>query len=252
MKSSTEQNHFSCLVRLNSKDRINGTTTDFRVRLGNEFKNRNVKRIVISSVNFPNFQYNINANTNTLTINSTTEGTQNIVINQGQYSANQLITSLDTAINVAFTDTYTLTLNARTSGITVTNTTANTFTITPASSMATILGFSTAQAPATTQTGIHVRLNGLTQAYVRSNYLAIGNLHGSEQRERDYLSTVQVREPYGSYVYYEAPYSDISSIDYIRPRKVDNDIDIALLDQNEQVIDLHGYDIDLELIVYYR
>lgn len=259
-KRAAEFSHFAHLLRINSKDRnnTNDTTTNFKVSIGPEVRQYNVSRIVLSQVNFPNFSYNINAHNKTLRLTTGTDGVVEYSNAEGQYTLSQLITSLETGFNALLTNNLTITQNANTQVLSFAIDGSDTIALSsvgtaPTSTMSPYLGIlSDVGAGATAVGPSSVRLNGLTQVFIKSNRLAKQNLSSGDGQTRDYLTSIQIPVDFGQFVYHELRDSELASINYQRSRKLDSEIDIELLDQNEQSLDLQGYDVDLQFIIYYR
>ena len=252
----TEQTHSSVIVRINSKDRTStsNSSTDFKVALGKEISDHNVKRVVLRSLNMPNFQYNVNSNNNRIQIESGTDGVVQIQVAEGQYKTSELITLLEGLFNASFTNNLTITQNSINQLLTFSIDGGDTIRLfAPDSTNNTLntnLGITTTTALASTHDGNRmVRLNGLTLCHVESSELANSNYH-SDQRNENFLATVQVVNEFGTYLYYEPSFSEINSINYPSHRKF-HSIDIRLLDQDLNVIDIHNYNVEIEIIFYY-
>ena len=252
----TEQTHSSVVVRINSRDRTNqnDSTTNFKVSLGKEISDHSVKRVVLRSLNMPNFQYNVNSNNNRIQIESGTDGVVQIQVAEGQYKTSELITLLEGLFNASFTNNLTITQNSINQLLTFSIDNGDTIRLFQPDStnntLNTNLGITTTTALASTHDGNRmVRLNGLTLCHVESSELANSNYH-SDQRNENFLATVQVVNEFGTYLYYEPSFSEINSINYPSHRKF-HSIDIRLLDQDLNVIDIHNYNVEIEIIFYY-
>jgi hypothetical protein len=252
----TEQTHSSVIVRINSKDRTStsNSSTDFKVALGKEISDHNVKRVVLRSLNMPNFQYNVNSNNNRIQIESGADGVVSIQVAEGQYKTSELITLLEGLFNASFTNNLTITQNSINQLLTFSIDNGDTIRLFAPdetnNTLNTNLGITTTTALASTHDGNRmVRLNGLTLCHVESSELANSNYH-SDQRNENFLATVQVVNEFGTYLYYEPSFSEINSINYPSHRKF-HSIDIRLLDQDLNVIDIHNYNVEIEIIFYY-
>jgi len=252
----TEQTHSSVVVRINSRDRTNqnDSTTNFKVSLGKEISDHNVKRVVLRSLNMPNFQYNVNSNNNRITIESGTDGPQTVTVAIGQYKTSELISLLEMLFTGAFTNSLTITQNSISQLLTFSIDNGDTIRLfEPDQANNTLnysLGITTTTALASTHDSDRMpRLNGLTLCHVESSELANSNYH-SNQRNENFLATVQVTNEFSTYLYYEPSFSEINSINFSSHRKF-HSIDIKLLDQDLNVIDIHDYDVEIEIILYY-
>lgn len=249
----TEFNHDSLLISLNSRNRVRGTTTDFICHLGPEVRNYNFKRLVVKSVNFPNLQYNINSNNNVLRIVTDVDGVLTYNIPVGQYNITQLNNNLNSGLSALATNTITVSLGTTSNLLSVAIDVGTVQVLSDAvSTAAATLGFTQNSAVAASVTADRIiRLNGLTQVYIRSNALSVDNLHSSDGQAKSYLTSIQIREAFGSYVYYEPQFSEMASVNFKNRIKLDSDIDIQLLDQDENVLDIGTHDVDIELVGYY-
>ena len=252
----TEQTHSSVILRINSRDRTStsNSSTDFTIPLGKEISDHNVKRVVLRSLNMPNFQYNLNSNNNRITIESGTDGAQTVTIAVGQYKTSELISLLEMLFSGVFTNNLTITQNSISQLLTFSIDNGDTIRLFEPdqvnNTLNNNLGIVNTTGLATTHDGNRMpRLNGLTLCHVESSELANSNYH-SNQRNENFLATVQVVNEFGTYLYYEPAFSEINSINYPSHRKF-HTIDIRLLDQDLNVIDIHDYDVEIEVIFYY-
>ena len=174
----TEQPHSSVVVRINSRDRTNqnDSTTNFKVALGKEISDHSVKRVVLRSLNMPNFQYNVNSNNNRIQIESGADGVVQIQIAQGQYKTSELITLIEGLFNASFTNNLTITQNSINQLLTFSIDNGDTIRLfAPDSTNNTLnnnLGITTTTALASTHDSDRMpRLNGLTLCHIESSEL---------------------------------------------------------------------------------
>jgi hypothetical protein len=202
----------------------------------------------------PNFQYNVNSNNNRIQIESGADGVVSIQVAEGQYKTSELITLLEGLFNASFTNNLTITQNSINQLLTFSIDNGDTIRLFAPdetnNTLNTNLGITTTTALASTHDGDRmVRLNGLTLCHVESSELANSNYH-SNQRNENFLATVQVESEFGQYLYYQSDFAEQNSVNYSSHRKF-HSIDIRLLDQDLNVINIHDYDVELEIILYY-
>lgn len=107
------------VLLINSKDRIQGDSNQFSITLPAPYNN--VRAIELLSAYIPNTVYNINSSNNTIIFN---EGGSNLTatLTVGAYSIYDLITELETQLDAAGANTYTVTYNVKTFRLTITST----------------------------------------------------------------------------------------------------------------------------------
>lgn len=109
----------SKLLVINSKDRINGTSTNFEILFRqylNNDHNAQPKHIKLVGCQFSNCIYNVNSNNNRITFFETTGTSQTVTLTPGIYTGSTLLTALTTAMTAASTvsNTYTGTYSSTT------------------------------------------------------------------------------------------------------------------------------------------
>ena len=243
----------SFILRVNSNDRLlqSQPTTNFTIGLGQEVKNHNVKRIVLRSVSFGNFEYNINTKNQVLTLATGVDGVVSQTIPVGQYILSDLITRIQNIFNPALTNTLTITQDPNTYILTFAISGGDTIQVDSSSTMAPFLGYTATSPLASSVVAQRVpRLNGLTSCFIRSTHLSKGQYHDN-RRDKDILTSIQVASDFGQYVYWESFQAELASVNYPRARKLDSTLDFQFLDQNLREIELNGHNIDIELICYF-
>ena len=105
-------------ILINSKDRIVGTSNDFRIEIQ---QLKNVNKVELLSVSIPNTIYNVSTGNNTIIFN---EGSSDLtaILNSGAYDIYELMTQLDTSMNSVSTATYVSSYNPVTFRLTITST----------------------------------------------------------------------------------------------------------------------------------
>lgn len=254
----TELTHETHLVRINSIDRNRSTdsTTDFTVSMGPSARQHNVSRIVLSRIVFPNFMYNINTTNYTFRFTNDVDGALSVTLPVGQYKITELISALQTAINLLLTNVLTITQEALTDKLIFTmdiGTMAFSSVETdPLNVMAPYLGLTLDSGASTVTTfDSMTRLNGLTQCFIHSNRLSKQNSSSSDGFGNDTFCSIPIVEPFGNFVYWTNTNHELASVNYISPRKLDSEIDIQLRDQNNQLIEIGGHHVDLTFKIYF-
>ena len=97
-------------ILINSKDRIVGTSNDFRLEIQ---QLKNVNKVELLSVSIPNTIYNVSTGNNTIIFN---EGSSDLtaILNSGAYDIYELMTQLDSSMNSVSTATYVSSYNSAT------------------------------------------------------------------------------------------------------------------------------------------
>jgi len=255
-QANLEQRHRSFILKINSSHRsnVNDRTTDFKVQLGKEVSNFKISRIVLRSLNFLNTQYNINQFNNVLELITGVDGLVSRTITPGQYNLTALIAELQTSFNSVLTNNLTIVQNPiqNTLNFSIDGGDTIQFSSQNSSTMNSVLGITTQEAAATTITTQQTpRLNGLTSVILESQALAPANYH-SNGRNRNFLTSIQLASDYGTFSNWENFQAELASHNYAKPRKLDSTIDITLRDQDENIVDIQGQDIELELILYHE
>ncbi len=91
------------LLLLHSKDRINGTSTNFTLQLPEAITN--VSSIELMSVSIPATVYNVDSSNNTFYfIDGGVD--KSVTLDSGSYSSESIITALETETNAVGVNTY--------------------------------------------------------------------------------------------------------------------------------------------------
>mgnify|MGYP005867437537 CR=1 FL=1 len=139
---------------INSTDRYDGTSTNFKLDMRNSYKVKNVKLL---HCRIPVTWHNIDSYNNTILFN---EGGSNLTatLTQGSYNISDLQTEIETQMDSAGADIYTVTYDKKTMKITISST--GTFSLlfgTSSSEIYEILGFDNIDtSTASSQTGNNV------------------------------------------------------------------------------------------------
>lgn len=196
-------------------------------------------RLVIGLTNLtmPNSMYNIVDGKNTITINST-----DYTITAGNYSADDLVTALNTQItaigSVSFDDidnVFTFTFHSS--------------AVINASTMERQLGL-TGQLPTSSLTSYTATnicdLGGTTNIYIRIRNLTMNNLD-SRGRTNNIIASIVNNTNYGGYIFFQPP----EILYYQITEQTIGHLDVELTDQEGELIDLNGANFNITLTVHY-
>ena len=86
------------IIVINSRDKISGTNSNFRVQFQDSIS-QEVLKILVKDVFVPNQFYNVDADNNTLDLNQNSLGLVQAIVTPGQYNIDELIVALKTAID---------------------------------------------------------------------------------------------------------------------------------------------------------
>ncbi len=109
------------IIVINSRDKISGTNSNFRVQIQDSIS-QEVLKILVKDVFVPNQFYNVDADNNTLDLNQNSLGLVQAVVTPGQYNIDELIVALKTAIDAVLIDgaVVAITKNTNTNQLTFT------------------------------------------------------------------------------------------------------------------------------------
>lgn len=241
------------LVVINSKYRTTDSrsTSDFTYSIGQSIE---VSRIAIKSISIPHLQYNINATNNRLRV-LYASSFEDISIPYGQYDIAQLMSALQTAFSTAFNESITIAQDTLTSKLTITTTSiqikiSTDLTVSPLSK---VLGFGTSDLPdfdTVVESPYLHNLSGLKNYYVSSRILSQGyNGLFRNGIQIPLITNVPINQPYGFTVHYDSQDIMLNMKSYNRPQNIQL-IDIKILDEDLNVVDLNGADVEIVLKIY--
>lgn len=237
---------------INSKDRLNPlteTTSDFTFSFNRN--NSRITEIILESIQIPFSFYVINSSNNVITFNS---GAIVATIAPGNYNSSSLSLELKNKINTAFGDTNTtVTYSSSTFKLTITRTTSfviDSFVTIPASTLSKTIGFRISSVSGTTAIGdTAINISGPNYLLIYSKFLARPIFRKTlyvNDNYQDVLIAVPVNTSQGNIITMNPNIPirlsykfNISSSDII---------DIQIRDENENIINLNGLDIALQLV----
>jgi hypothetical protein len=99
------------LIVINSKDRQNGTNSDFTISI-TDSETQQIQKILVKDCFIPNLFYNINNNNNRLVFSQNGLPNITLILRAGQYTLSQFITELETNFNGALINGTTLAITS--------------------------------------------------------------------------------------------------------------------------------------------
>lgn len=226
------------------------STSDFTYNIGSSIE---TDYVTIKSVSIPHIEYNINPFKNKLRISS--GGVDyDLTIPIGQYDVSQLITQLQIQIVATLGGTCVITLDPITQklnfqasvGIKISRDKT-------VSSLSKYLGifYGTGYYPTIDSTDFDAQglpvLQGPNNYYLASNVLSQGfsSILTNGQRV-PIIMPVPVTVEYGQIQQYESNDTELNTKQFSRPQNIQN-IDIKIYDDDLNVVDLHGQDVEVIL-----
>ena len=232
------------------------STTDFTYSIGSALE---VYAVAIKSVSIPNVQYNINKTNNTLCIYKNSNSIQTITIPEGQYDIESFIDALQTHISLAISDTVTITHSCLTGKLTIAMESSSIkFSIDPILSplskgigLGSAVGkfYPTIESLSMTCPNLH-NLAGLKNYYLSSRVLSQGfNGVFKNGINIPLVMNIPVDVPYGVCEHYDPQDIQLNLKRFNREQNIQW-IDIKIVDEDLNVVDLHGSDIEIVIKIY--
>lgn len=284
-RGSNKGAQFTKLLRINSSNRVNPTTTtdtNFDIDLGPNLQL--AKQISILAVEFPNNFYNVFFTTTKfnnyikVTINDATPpGTHDYLISvpPGFYSVYTLYAAVSAAVSAATAaaTTVAFSFNATTNLVTATWTPAvgTTSIVTSnfsAVNVATVgsgrqdyntfglLGFinqtwtAASSTPWSSTATLFPSLGSTEKVYITSSALSPMNSFDEKGQTANVLVGIQNTAPFGGISTFECQQDILCEVNYGKNPRALNRIDIQLVDHDGDILDLHGGQLNLDLRVW--
>jgi hypothetical protein len=235
------------------------STSDFTYSIGQSLE---VSAVAVKSVSIPNVQYNINKHNNSLLVyygDSNPASSATVVLPEGQYNTTSLITQLEALILSSTGVDLTIVQDALTGKLAFTSSTlAFKFSTDPIDSpSAKVLGLGdTASATYPDQVTMSldcpflINLSGLKNYYLASRVLSHGyNGIFKSGESLPLVMNIPIDVPYGAIEQYDPQDISLNLKTFSRPSNIQW-IDIKILDEDLNVIDLNGGDIEIVLKIY--
>ena len=233
------------IIVINSRDKISGTNSNFRVQFQDSIS-QEVLKILVKDVFVPNQFYNVDADNNTLDLNQNSRGLVQAIVTPGQYNIDELITALKTAIDAVLAGGVMVAISKNT------NTNKLTFTFTggvPAdhnvsfldtSTMKELIGFN-ATIPQNTVVTMPNPWNLNPLQYVQIHSQALASNHGMDGGANTtigLLETVSLNETaFGGVAHRKNDDDELSEIIYDDQRTL-NQIDIKIRNASGKILTL--------------
>jgi hypothetical protein len=228
------------------------STTDFTYSIGESLE---VDGITIKDISIPNVAYNITSNNNKLRV---TYGgvTGNLVIPEGQYTLAQLMTVLQTDLTTLFGVSVTVSQEPITKKVVFVTTQPFRISNNPTtSSLSKYIGiaYGTGYYPTLETSGFTLpllpQLQGPNNYLVASQVLSQGYASILTDGQRvPVIMPVPVTVDWGEVQQYESNDMELNTKSFARLQNIQN-IDIKIYDDNLNVVDLNGQDVEIVLKV---
>ena len=242
------------LLHISSKDKTEGTNSNFSLNLSNHYWLQAVKSIVVKHITLENVFYNINSTNDSFTYNiASTPST--VSITQGNYTITELGTALDAAMVAAGVVGFTTTLNSITEKLTFASTTAIEY-VYDTNEMADTLGITVdggADVSSYSSAGFP-KLEGVRNLLIASSALGENNYLASDQKISDVIAVMPITGSFGDVINYISTHNEIDNYETTSKKSGKNvsQVDIRVIDADTNtVVDLANHTIDLVLKVYY-
>jgi hypothetical protein len=243
----------SRLIRISSRDRISGTTTDFRVNLRNVSYCQNVQRVVVKDVELGNFFYNISEYNNVIHFKTNNGDISNLFsLPLGNYSFELFKTAFTSKFNsvgVAITDFIT---DPITGVLHFTTDVPIDIDIT-AGNMYETLGLTSNRTNITSFIGDEpLNMNSLSSVYIHCKEIAQTNLISSNGQTQPILDVIPLNSlsPYSFINHHGSDGVEMDDITYSKPRSI-NDISIQIKDSRDRILNNNGKHIVIILKLYF-
>lgn len=250
------------LLYINSKDRSNGTPSQFNYTLPQgvrDCKAYYIKNVVIPYVQYVTIYKSTTGGNQYFTMGENGGPTFQISLSPGNYSASQLATMIQTAINGVFSNVYSVSYNANTYLFTISNTGAPTFFIDWSNNnvfnVYQSIGFGLGYANLNSgfvNSLISVepaQLAGPNNYFIKSSSLNIGQPNFFQDQQSNAVLQIPINAVSGGYIIYE------NQDQLFYPLKGNNNlnvIDIGLYDDYNNVVDMNGINWSMTLCISNR
>jgi hypothetical protein len=246
---------FSTILNINSKYRTvdSISSTNFNISVGQSV---NIKQMVVKNVTLPNTSYNINSTNNQLrwVYNSSNKLS---TLPVGQYNLVELASALQTAF-IVYDAGATVTINPLTQKLVYHFSLPSQILINSSSPLASLIGFNLANLVAYPAiAGVNFtaptlsNLAGIRNFFVCSRTLAQGfNSVLQNGTNLPMILAMPNTVPFGSLNHYQSndilldvkSYKQLQNVQYI---------DLQIRDEDNNIVDLNGEEISLNLLIYF-
>ena len=231
-------------VKINSKDRVQGTSSNFSIDLSQDQTTHKVHEVHIMSASILHNFYNITTNNSSLVVIGSIGGLNVFSVSEGFYTTTELLAELKTQIDAFYAPTtITFTQDPLTNKISYTAVGENISFVSVGdnalSTMAPNLGITTTTPSALTGTFSDTpSLNGVEHVYIQSSKLN-GNPTVTSRGGvfDDTFLAMPVRVPYGFLITYQAQAAHQEQITYNTIRDLST-LDIRITDDDGNELDV--------------
>lgn len=252
---SIDDTGLSKILVIDSSKKISGPScASFTVGIGNSNEAHKVSKVSLVSFSGFNTVYNITEINNKFSILTDVDAQFDLTITPGFYSISELDTLIETAVNGAITNVFSMAVNSNTLKETF-SIDVGTFTLVPvANSIYRTLGLDEANLPvavATFTSAYVLALSGVTAIYLRSQAIAANNSAESDGTSSNILAIIPVTSAFGAPVSYTSPTEESDTILYNGTTDLTT-MDIQLTDNDGNILCFNGGEVDIVLKIYYH
>ena len=245
-------------VRINSKNRVQGTPNNFTVDLSQDQTTHKVAEVHIMSASVINNFYNIVAEISGIVTIGSVGGLNVFSIPEGFYNTTQLLAELKAQMDAFYApNTITFTQSPTTNKITYTMVGENMSFVSVSdnalSTAAPKLGINITTASALSGTFDQTpALNGVEHVYIQSSKInPSGNIRSQQGTFDATFLSMPVRVPYGSLITYQAQAAHQEQINYNSARDL-SIIDIRLTDDDGRLLNIgENHEVVIVLKFFY-
>lgn len=249
----------SKLIHVASSDALSASVlnkADFEVDLQAHLGINKTVRITLKSCIFPNVFPNITTGVDDIfKFQETGQVAQSITIAQGFYTATELASALQTAINlVLVAGSVAITINTNTLKFifTFTSTTASILTSAAGNTMAPRIGVIDGATDVAAYTSeVAMSLQGLTEVFLVSKNVAPSNMIRSLGTVIHTVTNIPITAPFGGMNVFNSQDDELTSITYKTPRDL-RFVDFKLTDRNGTTVNLDNQNLKVCFMVYYE
>ena len=236
------------ILSINSKDKSEGTNSDFIVNF-NDSSVQQIIKVLVRDCFVPNLFYNVDANNNVLYFKQNIEPIKSITIPVGQYNVDTLATTLKTLLDaqLVFGTIATITRDS----ITFKYTFTFSGSVTPAnndviffyetSTIRDVIGLLNTTSPASNIIVMDTIFNLKGKEIVQIHSPEIGEMHGLDAGASGYISLVETvsltTTPFGSVAHRQNNDDELAMILYEQPKNLSR-IRIVLRDESGVKLEL--------------
>lgn len=242
------------LIRISSADRTTGDENEFKISLGQNSLNPNIRAVKLVSASFYNLFYNIRTGVNdTFSFQEAAQGRSDVTLIAGFYTITDLFTALKAQIDpllVAGFVTLTLQPYSNLIKIDFTGTTASVIVDATATISRSIGYDSTSATAASHLAGSIPKLGGLDEVFVRCDELAAQKMiDAADSSHRGVFAVLPNVAVFGGQNYWESDSND-TMVTFGSPRRL-NTLTFRMENSQKELLDMQKQHIKFILKIYY-